>query len=194
MATRARMRRPLMMVLRCWGCRPPRVVRLAVRFVVIGLVRYVYIRGIFHVAQSQRRLAGRWPLVCGVRPGAAGPDGKGERRRPQSRFRPRRAAVAPAPGGASGLAVRGFLPVLLLVHLPLSSTSSSSKSSPSSKKLGWKSWPMMMAHPPGILDAKRCMECRRRRRARRPCATGPAAWGPRPGPGPGRARRGRWPP
>ena len=53
-----------------------------VRFVVAGLVRYVHFRGILHVAQSQRLLAGRWPLVSGVRPGAAGADGKGERRRP----------------------------------------------------------------------------------------------------------------
>ena len=83
---------------------------------VAGAVRRVLSRGIFHVAQSQRLLASRWPLVAGLRPGAAGADGKGERRRHPCRFRPRRAAVAPAPGGALGLAVRVFL---LLVHLPV---------------------------------------------------------------------------
>ena len=40
-----------------------------VRSVAAGLVRYVQFRGIFHVAQSQRRSAGRWPLVLDVRPG-----------------------------------------------------------------------------------------------------------------------------
>ena len=56
--------------------------RQGVVLFVAGLVRYVHFRGIFHVAQSQRQLAGRWPLVAGLRPGAAGADGKGERRRP----------------------------------------------------------------------------------------------------------------
>ena len=70
MATLARMRRPLNdgpALLGGVGCQG--IVPGGVPFVVAGAVRRVLSRGIFHVAQSQRLLAGRWPLVAGLRPG-----------------------------------------------------------------------------------------------------------------------------
>ena len=69
---------------------------------VAGAVRRVLSRGIFHVAQSQRLLASRWPLVAGLRPGAAGADGKGT---PAVPFQtpPRRRCLRPGALGLAGL-------------------------------------------------------------------------------------------